>query len=651
MGNLAFAVLFVVLPIASFVIVRSITWIVASVTGSLALAGMLVTFGVDHDYHWTWTSLQIVTLVALLLALFTAVVVRRGRPEFVDVPLPRQLSTVIGPVAVGLLFIAAVRLIAAPKGGLFTAVGFIIQRQSAEDNAKWLDFTGQLVTGHDIAQAVPMGGSLQLYMVIISTMLAAVSMLAFGGVNEVFVASNAVVYAEFVLVAFAPFALAPLAEARVRIRSGSPERGFIPAPLVWTGILVLAVGSLAVSGLGHLTLQFVFQTVTFWVCVFLVGTRVRHAYALSSITVVAVAVVWFPLTPISLLVVAVGVVILVRQFAMTRPIRQAPWLVAAMWLAMIVLTWTTFANTIRFMTDMSATTASGTGGGGGVHASVPAFGVFALDLLTSQGGTQTVAPVLGVLAVLSTVLAVMFIAHRRSGQPRYRLLISFGPALLLGGYALVLSVVGTWWAGTGPAYGALKTTFLATIVLLAVTVPLALMEIDRKKAGVTMVRLAGIAGVIYLLTIDGLMPHAFTYISPQQWPAATGEDRGYWWPAEVKSVANQAIADAPIACAYFPQGAKVPTALPNGQTPYSCTRMLVGLSGADSPTKGQPLSDWLLREWLTNQGAWLEEYPGLSTMPQDIRNKKFILFDVVDKVTGLEPIQTFLDREKPDWAK
>jgi hypothetical protein len=462
-----------------------------------------------------------------------------------------------------------------------------------------------------------------------------------------------VVYAEFVLVAFAPFALAPLAEARVRIRSGSPERGFIPAPLVWTGILVLAVGSLAVSGLGHLTLQFVFQAVTFWVCIFLVGTRVRHAYALASITVVAVAVVWFPLTPISLIIVAAGVVILVKQFATTRPIRQAPWLVAALWLAMIVLTWMTFANTLRFMTDMSSSAAAGTvgGGGGGVRASVQTGAVFALDLLTSQGGTQTVAPVLGVLAVLSTVLAVMFIARRRSGQSRARLLVAFAPAILLGGYALVLSVIGTWWAGEGPAYGALKTTFLATIVLLTVTVPLALIEIDRRRAGITMVRLAGITGVIYLLTIDGLMPHAFTYISPQQWPAASGEDRGYWWPAEVKSVAAQAIADSPIACAYFPQGAKVPTALPNGQTPYSCTRMLVGLAGKDSPNKGQPLSDWLLREWLTNTPGWLEEYPNLSGMPADVRSKKFILFNEQDQVVGLDTVQSFLDREKPDWAK
>lgn len=648
MGNLAFLAAFLALPVVSFLLVRSLTWTVAAVTGSLALAGAVVAFALDHGNRWTMASLQWVTLGALLAVALAALLQRRRGLGWTSVPLARQLGTVVAPVAVGFLLIAVSRLAAAPRSGLFTGVGFLVQRQYAEDNAKWLDFSSQLITGHDVVQSVPLGGPLQLFMVIVATVLASISVVAFGGVNEIFVAANTVVYAEYALAALAPFALAPIAEARVRARDGASRRGFIPAPLVWTGMLVLVVGSLAVSGLGHLTLQFVFIAVAFWVSLFLVGTRAPHAYSLASLAMVAVAIVWFPLTPISVLVLAAGVVVIVGRFARSGIRREAPWAAAVMWLAMIVLTWTSFTQALRYMTDVTSVTATSVGGGGGGRASASAFVVRSLDLLTSQGGTEVIAAALGVLVVLSAVLGTMFIVRQRAAGPRSRTLVAFAPAALVGAYAVVLSVAGTWWAGSGPAYGALKSTYMASIVVLAVSMPFALMEIDRKKAGLTVVRVAGIAGVLYLLTIDSLMPRAFTYLSPQQWPSAATGERGYWWPAEVKSQADQPISGSPIACGYFVQGAQVPSALPNGQTAYSCTRILVGLAGAD--TTGQPVVDWQRREWLTNTPAWFEEYPGLSGTPEDVRRRNVILMNEINEVVGLDSLQTFLDRVRPEWA-
>ena len=645
MGNLAFFAAFLALPVLTFLMVRSITWTVAAVTGATALGGAVVTFGIEQGYRWTFLSLQVAQLIVLLAVLAAAVLLRRRRSSWPVVPWRRQLTAVLLPVVLVFVVIAVSRLVAAPRSGLFSAVGFFIQRQSAEDNAKWLDFTGQLVTGNEIVQGVAMGGALQLFMVVVATVMATVSFVAFGGVNEVLVAANSVVYAEFALAALAPLALAPIAEAQVRLRADSPGRGFIPAPLVWTGMLVLVVANLAASGLGHLTLEFVIIAVAFWVAVFLMGTRVPHAYALASLAVVATATVWFPLTPISLVVLWAGAALIVVRLARNRT--PGLWATAGMWLVMIVLTWSTFASTVRYMTDLGSASAASAGSvGGGIRAAVL---VPALELLTSQGGTEAVAPALGILVLLATVLAAMFIARRREHHSRRRLLVAFAPVILTGGYAILLSVVGTWWVGTGPAYGAIKTTFMASAVLLAVSVPLALMEIDRNKVGVTLVRVAGIAGVIYVLTIDSLLPRAFTYVSPQQWPSIAGEDRGYWWPAEVKSQAEQSIASLPIGCAYRPQGAGPPSALPNGQTPYSCTRLLVGLSGAD--TTGQPLVDWQRREWLTNTPAWDNEYPGFLTVPEDLRAKNLILMDVIDRVVGLESMQYFMDRYKPDWAR
>jgi hypothetical protein len=652
MVDLLYVLAYIALPVGTYLISRNVTWTVAIVSASVALVGALVTFVIKVGGAWNFASLQLATLAALVLALLVTLVVRR-RADWPMAPWRHHLLVIGLPFVVIVAIILVSRLIAAPRAGLFTGVGFLVRRQYAEDNAKWLDFTGQLVTGNDIVQGVSMGGPLQLFLVIVATALAVVSMLMLGGVNEVFVAANTVIYSQYFLAAMVPFVFAPLVEARVRRKEGSQERGFIPAPLVWTGMLVLAVAILAVGGLGHLTLQFVFLATVMWVGVFVIGSRVPHAYALTSLVIAVVSLVWFPLLPISAIVILAGIVAIVIGFARGGFGRRAPWGIAVAWIAAIVLTWPEYRSTVGYMTadvNAGADLAGGMGGGiAAVAAPIQALMVPMLDLLDSKGGTEAVSPMLGVLLLIAAVLATLFIARRRSSLSRGRLLIAFAPALLLGGYAVALAVLGTWYAGDGPNYGAVKTTFLASITILAVAVPLALMEIDRSRSGTTLVRVAGIAGIVYLLAVDGILPRAAVYMSPEQWPDASGEDRGYWWPAEVKSQGEQTIASLPIACAYRPPGAGAPSALPNGQTAYSCTRILVGLSGAD--TTGQPLVDWQRREWLTNTPAWDNEYPGLITLPESLRQKDFILMNEIDEVVGLDSVQSFMDRYMPEWAR
>lgn len=652
MVDLLYVLAYIALPVGTYLVSRNVTWTAAIVSASVALVGALVTFVIKVGGVWNFTSLQLATLAALVLALLITLVVRR-RADWPMAPWRHHLLVIGLPFVVIVAAILISRLIAAPRAGLFTGVGFLVRRQYAEDNAKWLDFTGQLVTGNDIVQGVSMGGPLQLFLVIVATALAVVSMLMLGGVNEVFVAANTVVYSQYLLAAMVPFVFAPLVEARVRRREGSQERGFIPAPLVWTGMLVLAVAILAVGGLGHLTLQFVFLATVMWLGVFVIGTRVPHAYALTSLVITIVSLVWFPLLPISVIVILAGIVAIVIGFARGGFSRRAPWGIAVAWVAAIVLTWPEYRSTVGYMTadvNAGADVAGGMGGGiAAVASPVQALMVPMLDLLDSKGGTEAVSPMLGVLLLIAAVLATLFIARRRSSMGRGRLLIAFSPALLLGGYAVALAVLGTWYAGDGPNYGAVKMTFLASITILAVAVPVALMEIDRMRAGMTLVRVAGIAGVVYLLAVDGILPRAAVYMSPEQWPDASGEDRGYWWPAEVKSQGEQTISSLPIACAYRPPGAGAPSALPNGQTAYSCTRILVGLSGAD--TTGQPLVDWQRREWLTNTPAWDNEYPGLITLPESLREKDFILMNEINEVVGLDSVQSFMDRYMPEWAR
>ena len=191
-----------------------------------------------------------------------------------------------------------------------------------------------------------------------------------------------------------------------------------------------------------------------------------------------------------------------------------------------------------------------------------------------------------------------------------------------------------------------------TAVILASTVPLAIMEINRARTGTNVVTWLALVALVALLTVDTIMPRALTNVTPSRWKDTyvTGgaEQRGYWWPAEVKSQGDQTITSLPIGCAYLPQNAEVPTGLPDGQLAYVCTRVLGGLNGMDSAA--QPLVDWLRRDWLTNQKSWTDVWPSLRDMPADVLSKNVILLNESNQVVGLQPVSSLLDRYRPAWA-
>jgi len=209
MSNLFFLAAFLALPVLSYFLTRNLTWTVAATAAAYAAGGIFISFSVDSGALWNLASLQLVLLVFLAISVVLSFFIGRRSTRF---SFRHHLVSGFAPVIAVLLLVLVSRVLAAPSGGLFTAVGFLIQRAHAEDNAQWLDFSSQLVQGGDIVQVVPMGGPVQLFMVFMATMMASVSFVSFGGVNEVFVASNSVVYAEFGLAVLAPFALVPLVE-------------------------------------------------------------------------------------------------------------------------------------------------------------------------------------------------------------------------------------------------------------------------------------------------------------------------------------------------------------------------------------------------------------------------------------------------------
>ena len=649
MGNLIFLIAFLAVPIAAFVLARSLTFVVVGLTAAVAFVGAFINFTHDRGQRWDFLSLQVAVLIALLLVLVAAFFYRRRLHGSAAVPFSRQMIAVIAPFLVGLGFLILSRLWAAPSSGLYTGVGFLLVRQGAEDNAKWLDLAAQVSTGNPIYQAVPLGGPLQLLIVMMATLLAVVSQLAFGGINQVFVAANTVIYLEFVLVMMVPFIFAPIAEARFRVASGDKRLGFIPAPLIWIGAFVMMTASLAVSGLGHLTLEFTFLVLGIWASVFLVGSKIPHVYVLTTLSVAIASLVWFPLTVIAVPMIIGMAVYLVLKSARARSLAKLPLVPIGLLVLTLVLMWTSLVSVLLYMADIPTAADAPGSGGGGVRTAVASLPIRGLQLLTSQGGTEIIKPTLGLLALASAVLGALYVSRQRGSRTKSAQFVAFIPLFLVVAFGLSVSTLGTWFAGSGTAYGGLKSTFAASILVLAITLPLAIMQLDHKRVGMTLVRVAAIVGVIYMLTIDTILPRAITYMSPSQWPANTGDNRGYWWPAEVRNTPDQSILANPIGCVYYPQGSEAPTGLPNGQTTYSCTRLLAGLSGEDSGA--QQVVDWLRREWLTNTPAWTAVWPGFITMAPEVLDKQLILLDNDNKVIGLETIRTFLDRIRPQWAE
>lgn len=147
MGNLIFLIAFLALPIASFLLVRSLTFVMVGLTAAIAFVGAFINFTHDRGQRWDFLSLQVAVLIGLLLVFVAAFFYRRRLAGSAAVPFSRQMIAVIAPFLVGLGFLILSRLWAAPTSGLYTGVGFLLVRQGAEDNAKWLDFAAQISTG------------------------------------------------------------------------------------------------------------------------------------------------------------------------------------------------------------------------------------------------------------------------------------------------------------------------------------------------------------------------------------------------------------------------------------------------------------------------------------------------------------------------
>ena len=630
--DVVFAVAYAALLVAILVILRSTATAAILVAAGVGVSGVILQFAGVSGLRVTLPLLQWWLLVTLAVILVAAVVQRRHAPQRAR---RTALLLVLVPSAALALMLIVSRLLAPGAPGPLTAVGYLISRSSAEDNAKWLNAAAALASGAPVDAWANVGGPLLLLLTLAATLLASVSELLYGAVNEVAVSAGTPILSEMLLIVLAPFALAPLAEARVR-RSTGGRPSPIPWPLVLLGIAVVTTAVTLLPYFGHLTLQYTIIVLTLWVSAFLTWRRARGALLLTTVAVVTTAEVWFPLNALALLIlcgmIGLGIAAIVRR---RRP--RLAGAVVATGAVLLVLMWDFLQSSILYSLGLDGAASASASGSGSVRG-IAALGVPSLPLFSEPGGTEIVSALMGAIAVISVIGSLFLL--RDVGGPRYAL--RFVPIALLVTYAMLVTLADFWAVGTGPGYAANKLTFAVVIPALSATLPLALLALDRSERRMTVLRWFALGGVVMLLVLDTFLPRAVLQFKPALWPSTSGDPQPYWWPAEVRPTGTQSLAGNPIGCIYLPQGAERPSVLPDGQRAYSCTRLLTGVAGQDGPAAG--VVRWTLDEWLSNESQWDHYQQYFAQMTPEARARTLILLDEDARVVGIESLQALMNR-------
>ena len=621
MLDLIFLVLFIALPIAIWLISRSLTLLAVGLAFGFGLAGNAVQTAIALGMDWSVRGLQWFAVVVMTVVLLIAV--RHRSPAR---SLRRQFLIVVVPALFIGLFLVAMRLLAPGSPEPLTAVGYLINHPLAEDNAKWLHLTAQLADGRFIEFNGYAGGPLLLVMAMMAALVSVLSTIVFGGVNEVAVATNTVVGTQFLLITLVPFVFAPFAERR--IRTAQLPRLRLPAPAVLIAVFTVFLASAVVTSYGHLSLQYVLLILVLWASVFITPVPGR-ARLLMTLTIATTASVWLPLNVLGLSLLAVSIMWVIRR---------RDWVGLGLTVLTIVLTWNALISSVLFLLGFASDDGSVS-----VEESIVSSGPLvdvAQSLFSAPGGVEQIAPLVGALALASVLFALWYIAGGSAFG--WRPLMPFAPIVILAGYVVLILMADAVKTGSAPNYGSHKLLFALVIMALAATLPIAVASLGPSQPGMTTVRWMAVGGIVILLSVDTLLPRALSALSPVLWPNVDAAAPRYWAAAEVKPTANQPIASLPIACVVAPPESPQPTGLPLGQEAYSCTRLLLGMSGLEG---GAPvLVNWLQTDWLSNTSTWDTYRASIIEGTQTLNDRSVIVMKSDGTVAGLTTLGTLIER-------
>ncbi len=628
MTQFIFVALFTLLPILAWWISRNATLVVVSIALGFGLAGNLVQTTIAFGVGWTVYGLQLLVLAVLLIIVL--MVTWLSRHAVVDLGSRRRQFLALGVpalmIGVGLIVL---RIMAPDSAGALTAVGYLINHPLAEDNAKWLHLTSQLAQGSEIAFNGYAGGPLLLVMSVVASLISVLSVIMLGGVNEVAVATNTLLGTQFLLIAVIPFVFAVFAQGK--FKGLKDTNRLVPVAATWTAMFMLVLASAVVTSYGHLSLQFIFLVLVLWAGVFLLETPFLLRLS-ATLLIVTSASVWLPLNVLGFAIIVVALVVVIRR-------RSA--IGGLLVIVTAAVSWDAIFSSALYVFGYGGGGAS-SGAEAGIEgvAAAPTGEIAApTHLFAAPGGTEVVAPVLGMLAALA-VLVVAWVYLRKQGDQSWKTAIPFLPIASFGAYTLLITIGDAIITGGAPHYGGQKIMFAFVIMALAVTLPLVLMLFESS----VLLGLA-IGAVLILLTVDSILPRALSALSPVLWPTVNANAPQYWAGAEVNGTADQPISNSPIACFTLPPASTVPTALPFGQDSYACTRLLIGLNALEG--KAGTLPNWLQTDWMSNRTNWDEFYDSLVESTQPLATRSMIVMGDEKQLLGLQPWGLVLSRNTP----
>ncbi len=639
MSNLLFGISFIALIALAIIASRSMARFAIVTLFTVTVSGAFLQFLSYHSLSVTLGLTQWWLLVTALL--LVGISFYYGRVAGVSALWSRASNWIlIGSSSLITLAFLASRLLAPGDLAPLSSVGYFVQKVAAEDNAKWLNATSQLANGSVIDTWANVGGPLLLVMSLGATLIGALSFLLYSSVNEVAVSAGSVIFTQVFFVVIAPFALAPIVEKTYRKITGGAQ---LPKLYSLLSIAILTASSAVLLTYGHITLQFTLIVVTLWIGAFLAPIAKFPTRLLTTMAVVATAMVWFPLAGLSL-VILIGALIyfargVFRGSGQTRKNSLAGFLLS---LVLGILTIQFLNSSLRYSLGVDSVSAAPSSGGvGGVVAAVRSITAPTLPLFDDPGGTEQITTVLLVLALVS-LLGLVWVRVGKNPFTRSQA-VPFLPIVLAGGYSLTVAFTDFWAVGDGPNYGSLKISFAVFLPILVCALPFALMTFHRGSAKVNGLGLSAVVLVVVMLTLDTLFPRAVLQLKPATWPSVSGSP--YWYPAEVRDTGDQSLSSNPVGCVFLPRGAVAPTGLPQGQMIYTCTRLLAGVAGVE--TLAAPIVKWELDEWLQNRSMWNEVHAPFSALSPEIQGRALILLDADRQVVGLDSLGGLLSRFPP----
>lgn len=641
MSNLLFGISFFALLALAIIAGRSMARFAVLTLFTVTLSGAVLQFLSYHSLSVTFGLTQWWLLVTALVLLGLSYYY--GRVSVGSLMWSRATNWIlIGSSSLITLAFLVSRLLAPGDLAPLSSVGFFVQKVAAEDNAKWLNATSQLANGSVIDTWANVGGPMLLVMTIGATLIGALSFLLYGSVNEVAVSAGSVILTQIFFVIVAPFALAPIVEKSYRKITGGAQ---LPKLYSLLSIAILTASNAVLLTYGHITLQFTLIVFTMWIGAFLAPIARFPARLLTTMAVVATALVWFPLAGLSLVILVGALIFFARGiFRGTGRSRRDSSVGFAFSLVLGVLTIQFLNSALRYSLGVDSVSAASSSGGsvaGGVVAAVRSISAPTLPLFDDPGGTEQITTLLLVLTLVS-VLGLVWVRIGKTPVSRGQA-VPFMPIALAGGYALAIAFTDFWAVGSGPNYGSLKISFAVFLPILVCSLPFALMAFHGRSAKMNALGISAVALIVVMLTLDTLLARAVLQLKPANWPSVSGSP--YWYPAEVRDTGDQALSRNPVGCVFLPRGAKAPTGLPQGQVIYTCTRLLAGVAGVE--TLAAPIVKWELDEWLQNRSMWGEVHPQFSALSPEIQGRSLILLDGDRQVIGLESLGGLLSRFPP----